>query len=90
MTVSNSTKATDNAGAIYVAHVFVVAALATAAFMMMTAVELGPMGPLVSAEGIYLGAFAFLIEFGLAARAVLLTAKRAVSRRRSPHAQGAR
>lgn len=79
-----------NASAVHVAHVFVVAALSTAAFMMMTAVELGPMAPLVIAEGLYLATFALAIELGLAMRVALIAAKRAISRRLSSQAQEAR
>lgn len=75
--------------ALYVAHVFVVAALSTAAFMLVTAVELGPMGPLVIAEGLYLAAFSLVIELGLAARVALIAAKRAISRRLSLRAREA-
>lgn len=78
-----------NACAVYVAHVFVVAALSTAAFMMMTAVELGPMGPLVIAEALYLAAFAVLIELGLATRVILASAMRAIGRRLFSSKRGA-
>ena len=71
----------DNATPTYVAHTLVVAALSTAAFMLLTAVELGPMGPLVIAEALYLAAFALVIELGLAARVAILTAKRVLARR---------
>ena len=67
---------------IYVAHVFVVAALLTAAFMLTTAAELGPMGPLVIAEALYLAAFALVVELGLAARAGFTAALRVIQRRR--------
>lgn len=67
---------------IYVAHVFVVATLLTAAFMLTTAAELGPMGPLVIAEALYLAAFALVVELGLAARAGFTAALRAIQRRR--------
>ena len=78
-----------NSSAVYVAHVFVVAALSTAAFMMMTAVELGPLGPLVIAEALYLAAFAVLIELGLATRVVLASAMRAIGRRLFSSKRGA-
>ena len=83
----NAVSDKTHASAVYVAHTFVVAALSTAAFMMMTAVELGPMGPLVIAEALYLAAFALVIELGLAARAALSAAKRVVSRRAASQAQ---
>ena len=68
---------------IYVVHVLVVAALLTAAFMLTTAAELGPMGPLVIAEALYLAAFALVVELGLAARAGFTAALRAIQRRRA-------
>jgi hypothetical protein len=68
--------------------VFVVAALSTAAFMMMTAVELGPMGPLVIAEALYLAAFAVVIELGLATRRVFASAMRAIGRWLSSSTRG--
>ena len=81
----------SNAGAnsseisVQVAHVFVVAALATAAFMLSTAAELGPMGPLIIAEGFYLGAFAGLVELALAIRSALkMIARRAERRPAAP------
>jgi hypothetical protein len=67
---------------VYVAHVFVVASLLTAAFMLSTATELGPMGPLVIAEAFYLAGFALVVELGLAARAAFSVALRAIERRR--------
>ena len=50
-----------------VAHVFVAASVATAAFMLMTANELGPFGPLVIALAIYLASFALIFELLLLA-----------------------
>ena len=66
-----------------VAHVFVVAALLTSGFMLSTATELGPMGPLVIAEALYVAAFAFIVELGLVARAGLAAALRVIERRRA-------
>ena len=77
--------AKTHASAVYIAHVFVVAAVSTAAFMMKTAAELGPMGPLVIAEALYLAAFAVLIELGLAMRVALFAARRAIWRRLTSH-----
>ena len=81
--------ARSDSSAVYVAHVVVVAALSTAVFMMTTAVDLGPMGPLVIAEGLYLAAFALAIEVGLAARIALRAGKRAVARWLSSRAREA-
>ncbi len=67
--------------AAFYAHVLVAAALATAAFMLATAADLGALGPLVIAEAFYLAAFAVLVEVGLAGRAALVAATRAISRR---------
>lgn len=77
------------ATAVYVAHVFVAAALATAGFMLMTAPELGPMAPLVIAQALYVGAFALAVELGLAARAVAVAAAKAIQRRSRVEAQEA-
>lgn len=75
--------------AIYVAQTFVVAALLTAAFMLLTATELGPMGPLVIALALYLGAFAFLIEVGLAAKLLADYAKGVAAQRPGARARRA-
>lgn len=79
----SSRQAKPGLTSVYVAHVFVIAALLTSAFMLTTATELGPMGPLVIAEALYLAAFAFLIEVGLAARVGFTAALRAIERRRA-------
>ena len=80
-----SPRARPSITSVYVAHVLVIAALLTSAFMLTTATELGPMGPLVIAEALYLAAFAFIVELGLAARAALAVALRSIERRRAPH-----
>jgi len=63
--------------------VIVIAALLTSAFMLTTATELGPMGPLVIAQAFYLATFAFVVELGLGARAAFTAALRAIERRRT-------
>lgn len=78
-----SPPATLSITSVYMAHVFVIAALLTSAFMLTTATELGPMGPLVIAEAFYLAAFAFVVELGLGARAAFTAALRAIERRRA-------
>jgi hypothetical protein len=78
-----SPRARPSNTSVYVAHVFVIAALLTSAFMLTTATELGPMGPLVIAEALYFAAFAVVVELGLAARAAFTVALRAIERRRA-------
>ncbi len=78
----SSTQLNQGATRVFLAHLFVVASLMTSGFMLSTATELGPMAPLVIAEGFYLAGFALVIEVGLAARALGETALRALARRR--------
>jgi hypothetical protein len=67
----------------YLAQVIVVAALLTSAFMLMTAAELGPMGPLVIAEGFYLAGFALMVELGMLAGSACKLAVAAIETRRA-------
>jgi len=52
----------EAAGRWNLAHLFVFAAVLTAGFMLLTANELGPFGPLVIAEALDLAAFAVTFE----------------------------
>jgi hypothetical protein len=75
--------ATPSVTCVYLAQVLVVAALLTAAFMLMTASELGPMGPLVIAEAFYLAAFASVVQIGLLARSAYKFALSLIEARRA-------
>ena len=75
---------TRTASSLWLVHVFVVAAWFTAGFMLTTAAELGPMGPLVIAEALYLAAFALVVELGLGAHAVSRALSGFLERRRAP------
>ena len=87
----SSARAPSSITSVYIAQVFVVAALLTAAFMLLSATELGALGPLVIAEGLYLGAFALVVEVGLLARAVYVFMVSAIEELRADKlARGAR
>lgn len=74
-------------------HVFVAAAVATSIFMLCTANELGPFGPLVIAEAFYLLGFAAAAEAAILAASARHFVRDSVAHRRaarSPATEGRR
>ena len=64
-------------------HVFSASALTTAGLMLATAGDLGPIGPLVIAQALYLAAFALTAEVAIAAAAGLQAVRRRLATRRT-------
>ena len=62
---------------------FALAAVATSSFMLLTANELGPFGPLVIAEAFYLLGFAATLEAAVLAVSAWRFVRNALERRRA-------